>query len=113
MELPPGPRYVIGKFLRALPVSVAAYGILRVLVGFLVVSIPRWLPLVVLLVTHPAVNFVMDRWRVYKIRIDAAAYGAVLVPQVAEGGAVARDLLVNSMLSGYIGACCIVRCLVY
>lgn len=103
MELPPGPRYVLRGLLQALPASIAAYCILRVLAGFSGVFIPTWLSLAVLLVAPRAVNFVMDYWRAYQMRVDVAAHGAVLVPQVSESGAAASNALVDSMLSGYPG----------
>jgi hypothetical protein len=110
MELPPGPLYVIGVASRALPASVAAYGILRFVFGFLGVATPIWLTLIVLLVAHPIVQFWMEYWRAYKIRADAAAHGAVLVPRVLEEPTAIRDSIMRSMLSGYPGAPCIVRC---
>lgn len=112
MELPPGPSYVIRTLLQGLPVSLAAYGFLRVLAGHLGVVAPNWSPLVVLPLVHLAVNFVMEYWRAYRNRVDAAAHGAVLPPRVMEDGVAISDALVKSMHSGYPGARYTVRCVV-
>jgi hypothetical protein len=108
MELPPGPRYVIRIVFQALPTSLAAYAILR-LVGYLGVVTPVWSPLVVLLLAPPAVNFVMEYWRAYQDRVDAAAHGAMFVPRVSEGSAAITEKLVKNMHSGYPSACFIVK----
>jgi hypothetical protein len=108
MVLPPGPPYVFRLLLRALPTSLAAYGVLRVLVGYLGVVLPGWLSFIVFLVAYPARNFVMGYWKAYQNRVAAAAHGAVLIPRVLEGGFNIRASLVKSIKSGYPGMCFVV-----
>ena len=103
MELPPGPPYVFHTLLRALPVSLAAYGTLRFLGGYSGFVIPGWLSVIVFLVAYPARNFVMEYWMAYQDRLGAAAHGAVLLPRVPQGGFAVRAALVKSIQSGYPG----------
>jgi hypothetical protein len=47
----------------------------------------------------------MGRWGVYRDQKDAAAKGAVLVPQVQEGGISIIAALMKSIASGYPSEC--------
>jgi len=89
--------------LRALPASLAASGILRVLGGYLGFVTPGWLSVIVFLVAFPARNSVNEYWTAYQNRLGAAAHGAVLVPRVPEGGFAVRAALVKSVKLGYPG----------
>jgi hypothetical protein len=48
---------------------------------------------------------VVGRWRVYRDQRDAAANGAVLVPQVQEGGLSTIAALTNCLARGYPCEC--------
>ena len=105
MELPPGPCYLIRMSFRALPTSLAAYTFFRFLAGYFAILSPRWFRVALSLAAYPAVDLVMTYWRRYRNYVDAAARGAVHVPQVSEGGfAVIQKILKGAQL-GYIGMC--------
>jgi hypothetical protein len=106
MQLPPGPLYLLRILLRALPVTVAVYGALCLQAGHLSTITPS--SFVVLALAYPVLVYTRGYWSAYQDRVDAAAREAVLVPRVAERGLKIRAGLVNSIQSGYPGACCAV-----
>jgi hypothetical protein len=106
MHLPPGPLYLFRILLRALPVTLATYGVLWLQAGHLRVITPS--SFVVLALAYPVLVYAMGYWRAYQDRVDAAARDALLVPRVAERGLKIRAELVNSIQSGYPGVCYVV-----
>jgi len=105
MEVPPGPVYAIRILLRALPVSIAGYGIFSLLANYSGVAAPRWSLIVMSLMAYPTVSFIMEKWKAYRNQVNAAAHGAVLAPRVLTGGFAIREALIKSIQSGYPGAC--------
>jgi hypothetical protein len=81
------------------------YAIFRLFVFYSEVAAPTWLSILVALSMHLVFLVAMGRWRVYRDQTDAAAKGAVLVPQVQEGGISIVAAIMKSITSGYPGEC--------
>jgi hypothetical protein len=100
MELPPGPLYLLRLLLGILPTTIASYGLLRLLAFYREMAQPTWLSIVIVLSIKP---IVMVYWRQYRNRVEAAANGADLAPQVQGGSISVIQALEKSMKSGYPG----------
>jgi hypothetical protein len=105
MNLPPGPLYLCRITLRNLPTSILWYGIFRLSVSYSEVATPTWLAIPVALSTQVVFRVAMARWRKYRNRRDAVVNGAVVVPDVQDGGLTIINAMSKSMTSGYPGGC--------
>jgi hypothetical protein len=106
MGLPPGPAFLLPLTLRNLPTTTLWYGIFRLVVLYSEAATPTWLAILVALLTQLVFLIAVDRRRVYRDQRDAAAKGAVLVPQVQEGRLSTIAAIVNNLSSGYPCGCC-------
>ena len=101
--LPPGPLYLCRLTLRNLPTSILWYIIFRLIVRRIGVPAPTWLAIAVASLTQVVYRFGVSRWRVHRARRDAAARGAVMVPDVQESGLAIINAIVKNMTSDYPG----------
>jgi hypothetical protein len=106
MGLPPGPPFLCRLTLRNLPTTMLWYGIFLLFVFYLEIATPTWLAILVALSTQLMFLIAVGRWRVYRGKRDAAAKGAVSVPQVQEGGLSIIAAIMDNLSSGYPCGCC-------
>ncbi|KAF8219014.1 cytochrome P450 monooxygenase pc-3 [Tricholoma matsutake] len=103
MYLPPGPPFLCRLILQRLPTSILCYGIVRLLIVYLKVATPTWFAILITLSTQLIFLVAAGRWKRNFEQRDAAANGAILVPQVQGGGLSNISLMMKNRASGYPG----------
>jgi hypothetical protein len=105
MNLPPSIPYLSHLALRNLPTTALWYGVFRLFAFYFTVTPSTWLAVLVVLSTQVTSLIAVALWERYRDRRDAAANGAVMVPQVQERAITMVSALVKNVCSGYPSGC--------